>query len=243
MNPSIQSRTVIGAAAILSIGIITAAAIGAYAVYGTRALGNTLSVTGSAADTATADTATWTLSLSRRAYEGELASAQSGVERDAVAVTAFLTAGGIARDDIASTPVSVDRDYSSDSNTPTRYIVHQDVTVSSSTPAIIDKLSHRTGELAARGIVVSAQMPQYFISNLPQLRVALIGRAITDAKARAEAIAQSTGQSVGPLQSAASGVVQVLAPNSIDVSDYGNYDTSTIQKKVMVTARATFYLR
>jgi len=37
--------------------------------------------------------------------------------------------------------------------------------------------------------------------------------------------------------------VQVLSPNSIEVSDYGSYDTQTIQKEVMVTARAVFLLK
>ena len=73
--------------------------------------------------------------------------------------------------------------------------------------------------------------------------MALIGKAVTDAKARATEIAKSVGQSVGRLQSASSGVVQVMAPNSTDVADYGSYDTSTIDKQVMVTAKATFVVR
>jgi hypothetical protein len=48
---------------------------------------------------------------------------------------------------------------------------------------------------------------------------------------------------VGRLKSASSGVVQVLAPNSIDVSDYGSYDLQTIDKEVMLTARAVFFVR
>ena len=56
-------------------------------------------------------------------------------------------------------------------------------------------------------------------------------------------IASSTGQTVGKLKSASSGVVQVMQPNSTDVSDYGSYDTSTIEKEVSVTARAVFFVR
>jgi hypothetical protein len=70
-----------------------------------------------------------------------------------------------------------------------------------------------------------------------------LGEAITDAKARAEEIAKSGGAKVGKLMSASSGVVQVLAPNSTNVEDYGSYDTSTIQKEVSVTARASFGVR
>ena len=85
--------------------------------------------------------------------------------------------------------------------------------------------------------------PEYYVSTLPQLRVSLVGQAVKDAKARAVEMANSGDSSVGALKSAASGVVQVLAPNSTSVEDYGSYDTSTIQKQVMVTARAVFYVK
>jgi hypothetical protein len=35
----------------------------------------------------------------------------------------------------------------------------------------------------------------------------------------------------------------VLAPNSIDVSDYGQYDTSSVEKEVMITVRTTFQVQ
>jgi hypothetical protein len=98
-------------------------------------------------------------------------------------------------------------------------------------------------DLSAQGIFLSVMQPQYYISNLPELRVQLVGEAVKDAKARASSIAESAGQSVGRLQSAASGVVQVMAPNSIDIADYGSYDTSTIEKQVMVTTKAVFIVR
>ncbi len=39
------------------------------------------------------------------------------------------------------------------------------------------------------------------------------------------------------------GVVQVLSEGSIDVSDYGTYDTSKIDKEVMITVKTTFGLK
>ena len=90
---------------------------------------------------------------------------------------------------------------------------------------------------------LSPQQPEYYISKLPALRVSLLGRAIADARARASEIAKSGSTAVGALKSASSGVVQVMAPNSTNVEDYGSYDTSTIQKQVMVSARVTFYTK
>ena len=39
------------------------------------------------------------------------------------------------------------------------------------------------------------------------------------------------------------GVVQVLAKNSIEISDYGSYDLSSIEKDVFVTVNVTFELK
>ncbi len=84
---------------------------------------------------------------------------------------------------------------------------------------------------------------EYYYSKLPDLRVSLLSDAVKDAKARAEQIAQGTGRGIGNVLSASNGVVQVISPNSVDVSDYGSYDTSSIEKDVMVTIKASFRLK
>ena len=53
-------------------------------------------------------------------------------------------------------------------------------------------------------------------------------------------MAKSSNQSVGKLQSASSGVVQVLSKDAVDNGEYGQYDTSKIDKDITVTVRATF---
>jgi hypothetical protein len=231
------------ASAILALGIFLAAALGSYAFYGVHTLDNTLSVTGSATQKATADSARWTVSVSRTAVESEVGSAQTKVDADAKQVSDFFTAAGVSADKITVSTTYVDQVYSSDTRSVRSYSIHKDVTMESSDVKLVDTLSKNIGSLLTKGVLVSAQAPQYYISTLPELRVALIGKAIVDAKARATEIAKANGQSVGALQSASGGVVQVMASNSVDVSDYGSYDSSTIEKQVMVTTHATFYLR
>ncbi len=228
---------------ILALGFIVAAAIAAYAFYSVRALNDTLSVTGSATATTTADVAKWTISVSRTAFEDGIGSAQSRVSADARAVSAFFTAAGVPESAVQISTIYIDRDYSIDSNAPRRYTVRADVSMQSDDVQLVHRLSQDTSSLTNRGALISARSPEYYVTNLPELRVQLIGKAVADAKLRAQSIAESTGQKVGRLQSASSGVVQVMAPNSIEVSDYGSYDTSTIEKQVMVTARAVFLVR
>jgi hypothetical protein len=92
-------------------------------------------------------------------------------------------------------------------------------------------------------VLFSTQSLEYTYSKLPELRVSLLKDAMTDARARANSIASSDGKGVGALTSASIGVVQVLSPSSTSVEDYGAYDTSSIEKEVMVTVRASFQVR
>jgi hypothetical protein len=232
-------------AAIIGGSLILAAAVGAWAFFAVRALDNTLSVTGSASVSATADSAKWQVTALRSVSADQLAGANAAVARDTAAVVSFFTKAGITSTQIDSSPIYTDQDYaySQDPNAAKRYAVRQEITVTSSDPQLIKKLSQDISVLGSQGIVLTIGTPEYYISSLPSIRVSLMGKAIDDARARVAAIASSTGQHVGALKSAASGVVQVMAPSSTDVSDYGSYDTSTIEKEVMVTARAVFFLK
>ena len=108
----------------------------------------------------------------------------------------------------------------------------------------IDELSKNTSSLVIdKGVIFSTSSLEYYYSKLPDARVALLSDAIADAKARATKLAEAGGKNIGALQSASSGVVQVLAPNSADTSDYGTYDTSSIQKNIMVTVKTSFELK
>ena len=233
----------IGPALVLSSGIVIAAIVAAYAFYGVHALSNTLTVTGSATATSTADTAKLTVTVSRGSTEDGISVAQNRVSDDADVVISYFTKNGIDTSTIETGTVAADREYSSNEFAPRRYTVREDVTITSHDPYLIEKLSKGVSDLSSRGIFLNVNQPQYFISNLPELRVRLIGEAVKDAKARAASIATSAGQNVGRLQSAAGGVVQVMAPNSTDISDYGSYDTTTIDKTVMVTTKAVFLVR
>jgi hypothetical protein len=213
-----------------------------------RNVNNVISVTGSASQNVTADTATWAIDIRRTAYAGGTAAAYAFVAQDGAVVEQYLKAQNFASSSVTASVISTDENYSYSSNSggPVTYDVHQTVTVETTDVNKVEALSHNLSDLNARvsgGTTLSPNPPEYYVSNLPELRVSLLGQAVADAKARAEQIAKSGGSSVGALSSASSGVVQVLAPNSTNVEDYGSYDTSTIHKQVMVTAHVTFYVK
>lgn len=231
--------------ATLSLGLFVflGFAVFSYSFYSARGGQGVLSVTGSAKTEVKADSAKWTLSVYRSAYQDGLQSAYLSVASDIAGVKAYFKQQGIAEESITQNTVTADQDWSGSQNGPTRYNVHQEITIESSDVDKVQTLSQNVGVFFSRGYSVSPRQPEYYVSTLPDLRVQLLGKAIADAKARAEEIAKSGNTSVGKLQSASSGVVQVLAPNSTNVEDYGSYDTSTVQKEVSVTARASFGVR
>jgi len=229
---------------ILGGGLILAAVVVSYALYSIRALDNTLSVTGSAKQEVTADTAKWTIQVYRTVFQDGVQGAYTQVGQDSAAVKAYFKTAGIAEADMTSNTITSDQDWSYNTNGgPTRYMVHQDITITSKDVEKIQALSQGVSTLINRGYTISPRQPEFYVSTLPELRVSLLGEAIKDAKARANEIAKSGGSSVGKLRGASSGVVQVMAPNSTNVDDYGSYDTSTIKKEVSVTARATFLVK
>lgn len=238
-------RDFVWPALLLGLFFFLSAGVVSYTFYAVRALDNTFTVTGSAKESVKADIAKWTIQVSRTAYEGGLSTAYAQVARDADIVKNYFKGAGILEKDITLTTVVADQDwsYTKTSGEPIRYIVHQEITISSPDVTKVQSLSQNISALANKGVSVMPRQPEYYVSNLPELRITLLGRAIADARARAQSIAQSGGSSVGALKSAASGIVQVLAPNSTNVEDYGSYDLSTIDKEVSVTARATFYVQ
>ena len=207
---------------------------------------STIAVTGSALQNIKADQSTWRIEVRRTAYSTNTAAAYAQVAKDATIVAGYFTSQQLASSTVTESVISTDENYSQDPNAPKTYSVHESVVIQTTDVDAIDKLSRELGSLTSKvsiDTLISPAQPEYYVSSLPQLRISLAGQAVKDAKARAVEIATSGGTSVGALKSASSGVVQVLAPNSTSVEDYGSYDTSTIQKQVMVTARAVFYVK
>ena len=228
----------------LPIAIFAGAVIFSWAHYETRANTDTLTVTGSAKRAAKADTVKWTGSWSRTVFVDGIRDGFSQMSHDKDVVIKYLKDAGVTDEQILIGAVTTEQIYNyNNPGAPTQYTLRQSMTVSSADLERVTNLAKGIQVLADRGVIFSAGQPEYYISNLPQLRVELLGEAVKDAQDRAQSIAKAGGVKVGRLQSASVGVVQVLSPNSTDVADFGQYDTSTIDKEVMVTARTIFTVR
>lgn len=241
----ILEKSLIKTSIILGIFLIIGVSIISYSLYQIKAADNALSVTGSAKQSVTADIVKWNGSFSRTVYSSGLKTGYAQMKDDEVIVSKFLKDSGITDAELTISPVSMQEqyDYNKSAGAPTEYALIQNVTVQSSDIQKVQTISKNIQTIIDQGVIFSAYSPEYYYSKLPEMRVTLLPEAMKDAQARAESIAKSTGKKVGTLKSASMGVVQVMQPNSIDISDYGNYDTSTVDKQIMITVKASFSLK
>ena len=119
------------------------------------------------------------------------------------------------------------------------YALSQSVEVRSNDVAKIGQVARETTELINQGILVESTAPRYYYTQIGDLRIEMLGEAAKGGKERAERIAQSTGNSIGAVVRQ-DGVLQITAADSTDVSDYGVYDTSTIEKDMTAVVNVSF---
>ena len=119
------------------------------------------------------------------------------------------------------------------------YRASQNIGILSGKVDLVRKMSRKITELIREGIDISSTAPEFFVSNLDQIKLELIAKATEDGSRRARVLARESGGKVGALASARQGVFQITSPNSTATSGYGIYDTSTIKKtvKAVVTLR------
>ena len=238
-KPYVLSSSIIAGAFIIS------AIIAGVTFYEIRANDNVITSTGSAKKSVVADSGKWVVVINRSIKASGVKEGYRAMDADTKLATQFIQSKGFKPEDFTISPIFMSEDYSYNSNNQAgekHYILTETITVSSSDVSKITDISKSVSDLASNGALISTQSLEYYYSKLPELRVSLLGDAIADAKARASKLASYGGASIGKLKGASSGVVQVTAPNSVDVSDYGSYDTSSINKDVMLTVKATFSL-
>jgi len=228
------------AAAVLASGMT----LGLYKVGGGLAsrAGNAITVTGTASENATADNAVWTLNLNES--QPTLASSVKKIDASAEALKNYLLTGGVTSDQIELGPINSNAVQEYNNGNPTgrilAYQAYRTVTIRTKDVNLVAKLSNNIGSLLATGVNVGNYGPAYYLSTLDDMRAKLLAAAMKDAKARAKAITEAVGGSVGPLLSVSSGPTQVTTKNSLDRAAGGVYDVSTIEKTVNVTLSASF---
>lgn len=236
---------VLSAGAAVSLISSTFVAARAYRARGEQSLAaeRTIYVKGSTRRRIRSDRAVWQITV-----EGEAADLKAAFVKldDAVGrVRTFLEQRGFGPAEIGLAAIDTRTYYQRDSyGKETRqvagYVLSRTFVV---TTADVDKVCQAAGQvttLIKDGVHVISHTPEYYYTRLADLKVALMGAATADARRRAEQIAANAGCAVGAVRSARMGVLQITRPESMEVSSYGIYDTSTIAKDVRAVVTVRF---
>ncbi|WP_372519573.1 SIMPL domain-containing protein [Candidatus Ruminimicrobiellum ovillum] len=227
-------------ASILAVGIIIAAFVwGAFFISARNE--QSIRVVGQGVKTVTSDIIKWNMSINRTTNVAYKSEGPSWIQEDLIKVKKYLASNGIEEKDILIEPVSSYANYGN--NGITGYNFSQRVEVKSDDIEKIEKLALDNKALAKQDIYLEYSNLEYFVSNLAELKAEMLALATADAKARAEEIAKSSGNKICGLLSAKTGVFQIRKPLSMDISDYGIYNTSSKEKEIAVTVNATFKIK
>lgn len=202
-----------------------------------------ISVTGSAEKRILSDSVVWRSEFSERNIDMKVAF--QNLKNNLNTVKEYLISKGIAENEIIASQVDTQVLYKkdtrgNDSNEIEGYKLNQSIWVQSKDVNKITSVSRESTELIDRGIQFISYAPEYFYTKLAELKLDMLAEATRDAKGRAEKMASSSGGKIGVMRSAKMGVFQITPANSVEVSDYGMNDTTSIEKKVTAVVRVDF---
>lgn len=230
-------------AIVLAASLILSSAIATYGFVKVKGPKSAITVTGSAKKQIKSDLIVWRGTFNEQA--ATISDAYSTLKVDLEKVKKYLVASGINESDIIVSPINTIVNYvilpnGQVSSAIESYRLTQDVEIRSSEVDKVTDISRESTKLINEGIKFQSIPPQYFYTKIADLKVDMLALATSDAKNRAEKIAENAGSKIGSLSSAKMGVFQITPLYSNEISDYGINDTSSIEKEVMAVVNCVF---
>lgn len=250
-NKSLNNQLII-ASVIGGLCFILGVGYAAKTAYKMKALSNTIGVTGSAERNITSDVAKWNASFSLTVGVDGLKQGYADMARDWSTVESFLKNSSIDMKTVSQLPISINQntecvaigDQACATTRLSGYTLRQSFTIESNDVSRVTAVAQGAGaKLADAGIVLEGGSPEFYYSKLADLKLEMLGEATKSATERAKQIVESSGGNLGNVVSAGMGVFQITAVNSTEISDYGTYDTSSIEKKVTAIVRASYTIK
>jgi len=233
-------------ASIITLGIIIALAIGANGLKNRNSASNSINVTGLGKKDFTSDLVVWTGSFSKISYV--LKEAYEMLNKDQQSIKAYLKDKGINEDEIVFSAVDINKEFNytydakgNQNREFNGYRLTQRVEIESKEIEKIEAISRTITEIINFGVEFYSNQPQYYYTQLSELKIQMIAAATEDARIRAEQIAEKSGSELGNLHNASMGVFQIIGQNSNeDYSWGGSYNTSSKMKTATITMKLEF---
>ncbi len=247
-------NTQVGVAAVVfGIAIIICAVVLGQGIGNIKRANNVISVTGSTEKIVKSDTAKIILSINHKstANSSDIAIQNRSLNEDVKMLKGYLLNNGVKEKEVDVSQVNtVDicmlnqkTGYSDCQLGVTGHDMSVTVTVNTKNVKLATDISGTVVVDMSNKANVNLDRVEYYYDNLKNDRVGMLADATRNATERASAIAIAGNSKLGSIVEASSGVFQVTTVNSSDVSDYGSYDTSSIDKKVTAVVRVSFEVK
>jgi hypothetical protein len=162
------------------------------------------------------------------------------VEANQKAIEEFLVAQGVPVKSIQRVPVVIldnaQNRTSYEANQMGRYTARTGVQIFTNEVAKVQDLSQKSDQLLAKGVILETVHPKYTFTDLNTLKPAMLVTATKGAREAAESFARDSGAKLGGIKSASQGLFTISAPG-LDYDDAG-----TVQKRVRVVTRVSYYM-
>lgn len=229
--------------ATLAIAIVIASYLAATTVKQVIIGKGTISVKGYAERKITSDHAIWQGNFVVRS--SSLIEAYTQLEKDLKVILAYLNQQGVKAEELKISPIYTSINYKLNEKGGTThqidgYVLSREFKVSSSDVSKITRLSGEISNLIKDGVEVSSYAPQYFFTQIDALKVEMLGDAAKDAYSRAKQLINKSSGEIGDLRSAQQGVFQITPDYSTSTSDYGENDTSSIEKSIKAVVKMEY---
>ena len=206
---------------------------------------NKLSVKGYAEKAVKSDVGTFTAIVT--CSDPDLASGYKNLKQCSGKVLATIKSYGFKDGEITVNSMIVNKIYKKvngkETNDIQYYTLSQCVAVRSNNIELIASGHKELYSLLADGLDVSVISPDYFISDLEKYKQELIAGATKNAEERARIMAGNCGGQIKRLLAARQGIIQITAPDSGEVSDYGIFDTKSPLKIIKIVVSLDFTLQ
>ncbi|MAE66554.1 MAG: hypothetical protein CMJ18_19975 [Phycisphaeraceae bacterium] len=221
--------------ACLALGMIVSTWIGARTVLRIKVRDTTIRVKGFAERRIDADIAVWSGDLTTR--DADLATAMAQMEAHRARLLDYLATMGFEHASVGVAAVGIDKLYRTGetrmrTNEIEQYVLKQHFEVKAGDVRRIAATATQSSGLLKEGIELASQTPRYLFTRLNDLKLDLLEEATRNARARAERLIAGSGSRIGMLRKASQGVFQITPAHSTRVSDYGENDTTRIEKSV-----------
>ncbi|PNY82710.1 SIMPL domain-containing protein [Deinococcus koreensis] len=255
MSAPARSASVIVATAIASLAFLATGFVVVRGLSDIRNASDVINVTGSARRSITSDQAVWRFTV-RSSDDESLQGAYRAFRATQPAIETFLKSRALSPAELRREPVNAGPQKYTVIETlngqnreveRTRYVVSETYRLQSND---IAKVQGAVGAATAAfvdastgGVSIESSDIEYLYTKLADVRLELLKEASQDAQRRAQAIAQSAGNSVGAVKTARMGVFQITPRFETSVEDSGSYDTTSLEKDVTAVVEIDFVVK